>query len=67
MKKYSFMSLVAALLPLSLIAHPGHGETEGFTIIHYLIEPIHATAIVGGVLLAVIYLRWKRKKSTASS
>lgn len=61
------MSLMAALLPLSMIAHPGHGETEGFTIIHYLVEPIHTTAVIGGVLLAVIYLRRQRKKNTASS
>ena len=67
MKKYSFMSMVATLLPLSMIAHPGHGETEGFTIIHYLVEPIHAMAAMGGVLAAVLYLRWQRKKSNAST
>lgn len=61
------MSLVAALLPLSMFAHPGHGEIEGFTIIHYIVEPIHAIAVIGGVLVAAIYLRWQRKKNTASS
>jgi hypothetical protein len=53
-------------MPFTLRAHPGHGETEGFSIIHYLTEPMHAFITIGAVvaLYAVIrYLRSKREKS----
>jgi hypothetical protein len=52
------------LLPFAGMAHPGHGETEGFTIIHYFTEPVHAIVTVGllaGVMFMISYLR--RKKS----
>jgi len=52
------------LLPFTGMAHPGHGETEGYTITHYFTEPVHATVsviLLAGVLFTVSYLR--RKKS----
>lgn len=44
----------------ALFAHPGHGETEGFTITHYFTEPVHAVVTVlavVGVLVLVTALR----------
>lgn len=56
--------LIAAslLVPFISFAHDGHGETGGFTITHYFVEPGHAiytwSFIVAGFVLA-IYLRRK--------
>ncbi len=48
-----------------LFAHPGHGQTEGHSFIHYLIEPMHAM-ILGAVVLMIAfsctYLILKMKK-----
>lgn len=57
--------LIAAsmLVPFASFAHDGHGETSGFTIIHYFTEPSHAiytlSFIAAGLILAK-YLRGKR-------
>ncbi|MFN8244659.1 MAG: hypothetical protein U0X40_11450 [Ferruginibacter sp.] len=56
-----FLSLLATA-PLSLFAHPGHGETDGFTITHYFVEPIHVVALVGVVSLAVITVKALNRK-----
>jgi len=57
--------LIAAslLIPFIGFAHDGHGETSGFTIIHYFVEPSHAiytwSFIAGGLILAK-YLRGRK-------
>ena len=66
MKKINlvFKTIIVMLLPFTGMAHPGHGETEGFTITHYFTEPVHATVsviLLAGVLFTVSVLR--RKKS----
>jgi len=65
MKKLSLLSFFALLLPASLLAHPGHGETGGFSIIHYFVEPIHAITFFSIVIAALVYIRWQRKNSKA--
>lgn len=65
MKRFSFVIFLIALLPFFSYAHEGHGHTSGYTIIHYLIEPVHLIALViiaGGILVYVDHLRIKRKK-----
>jgi cytochrome bd-type quinol oxidase subunit 2 len=62
--KLALKTITVMLLPFTGMAHPGHGETEGFTITHYFTEPVHATVTVillAGILFTVSYLR--RKKS----
>lgn len=57
-------TIIVMLLPFTGIAHPGHGETEGFTITHYFTEPVHATVSV--ILLAAVFFTvtvLRRKKS----
>lgn len=57
--------LIAAslLTPFISFAHPGHGETGDYTIIHYFTEPQHAiltwSFIIGGFVLAK-YLRSRK-------
>jgi putative copper export protein len=44
-------------------AHPGHGSTEGDTLGHYLLEPLHAgaAAVVGACVLLVVW-GWRRAR-----
>ena len=58
MKK--LMLLVTMVFPLILWAHPGHGETEGFTIKHYMVEPEHVLFAL--LALAVVIFFVGRKK-----
>ena len=61
--KSTLMAVIAVTIPFSGIAHPGHGETEGFSIIHYFSEPIHATltaVLLAGVIFAAYKLSAKR-------
>jgi hypothetical protein len=66
MKKiaFSILSFLCILcMPIISVAHPGHGETDGHTIIHYILEPIHAIAAFSGVLLLALgYFAFMRTK-----
>jgi hypothetical protein len=57
--------LVFVINCTSLYAHPGHGHTDGHSLIHYLMEPMHAM-IFGAVVLMIAfsstYLILKMKK-----
>ncbi|MEI8073883.1 MAG: hypothetical protein WCH78_03970 [Bacteroidota bacterium] len=61
MKKI-FASL-ALLLPALTWAHPGHGGTDGYTIIHYFSEPQHAIITLGSLALVTMYIIRERRKS----
>jgi hydrogenase/urease accessory protein HupE len=41
MKKSSLAAVAVLLIPFISLAHEGHGATEGFTITHYFVEPVH--------------------------
>jgi hypothetical protein len=67
MKKLNHILLatLALITPLLTIAHPGHGETEGFSIIHYMVETDHAVVLGALALCAgIYYLYAKSKKQT---
>lgn len=51
------------LLPAITWAHPGHGETEGYTIIHYFTEPQHALVTLGILAITAVYIARERKKN----
>ncbi|MBZ5859339.1 hypothetical protein [Flavihumibacter profundi] len=50
------------LLPIATFAHPGHGETDGYTIIHYFTEPVHVIATLLSVGVIGLSFRVFRKK-----
>lgn len=68
MKSLTVFLLLVALTPLLTYAHPGHGETEGWSIIHYFIEWPHILitwpSIVAVVLLSVIVWRRGQQEKT---
>ena len=51
------IAALCLLVPLYGMAHPGHGETGGYTITHYFLEPMHAILTIGIVVAVVIYVR----------
>lgn len=53
----------ASAVPFIALAHPGHGETEGFSIIHYFTEPMHVIVTVGAVVALYAGYRFFRRKS----
>lgn len=58
MKKiFAAFSTLALFLPVIALAHPGHGETGGFTITHYFLEPVHAVISLGVLALVVFMIK----------
>lgn len=59
------LALTTAALPLFAMAHPGHGEHDGYTIIHYFTEPQHAIITLGVMTAAIVLIvRERRKRRT---
>lgn len=54
---------LALLLPVLIWAHPGHGDTDGYTIIHYFSEPQHAIITLGVLAAVSVYIIRERRKS----
>lgn len=63
-KKFSLPGVLALLLPFSAMAHPGHGDSDGYTIIHYFREPIHAVIplVVFIAIIAWIHMLEQRNR-----
>jgi hypothetical protein len=56
---------ITAFLPLAGLAHPGHGDTGGFTIIHYFTEPEHVLAGLAAIAVVVtVLIRRTAKKES---
>jgi hypothetical protein len=61
MKKIiSSLILFVLCMPLISIAHPGHGETGGYTITHYFTEPVHIVVSVIALIAVIIGVRYLR-------
>ena len=55
--------MLLMMLPLATLAHPGHGDTEGFSIIHYFSEPVHAAvSIIVLAVAGVVFFKLYSKK-----
>lgn len=48
------LALIAASLPGLVMAHPGHGHDDGWSIIHYLFNYEHAIPFAFAVIVAII-------------
>jgi len=66
MLKLFFIALMMSLMPVAVMSHPGHGETEGFTITHYLVEPIHVIVTIGILFFVVVIVKWFKRKRKMS-
>ena len=52
-------ALLLSLLPMLTMAHPGHGDDEGFTIKHYFTQPEHVLFTLAALVLVAIVLSRK--------
>lgn len=52
------ISFPVLCLPAICLAHPGHGESGGYTITHYLTEPVHVITSLIILTVASIYNRY---------
>lgn len=60
------IAFAATLLPFVSFAHHGHGNTEGFTIIHYLLEPAHLIPVmIVSVVACFLYKKSVQRKNKA--
>lgn len=57
MKKLLLLSLLAA--PELVLAHPGHGSSDGISLWHYLSSYEHSIALAGLILLTVLIVRYR--------
>ncbi|HVZ26150.1 MAG TPA: hypothetical protein VG842_08855 [Sediminibacterium sp.] len=56
------LTALLSAVPAIAWAHPGHGVTDGYTIIHYFTEPQHAVFTLGIIGLgAFIMVRELRR------
>ena len=60
MKLKAALTLIA-LLPLSAVAHDGHGSSHAHSLMHYLTEPLHIIPVA--VVVAVAWAVCRRKKA----
>lgn len=49
-------ALLLSILPLITMAHPGHGDDEGFTIKHYFTQPEHIVFTLAALALVAFVL-----------
>ncbi len=63
-KLIAFILTAFSSFPLIASAHPGHGDTDGFTITHYFVEPDHAiiTLAIAGVMTYLLIRRRNTRK-----
>lgn len=62
--KHLYLRLIVTCLFISSTllpsqAHEGHGHTEGYSLLHYLSEPIHLAGVMTIALSAVLLFRWR--------
>lgn len=54
-----FFALLLTMLPFITMAHPGHGDDEGFTIKHYFTQPEHIVFTLAALGLVAFVLSRK--------
>ncbi len=54
MNRWSIIGVVAALTAGPLWAHEGHGQTEGHSVPHYLVEPEHAWLLMAALAFVIV-------------
>ncbi len=61
----ALFTAAAASLPAAAFAHPGHGATQSASVAHYLLEPVHASALAALLTLSAISFVLVRRRALA--
>jgi hypothetical protein len=67
MKKRVILTVLSAILvslasATQVLAHPGHGITEGNSLVHFLTEPVHIISFIAVVAFGAITVLWYRAR-----
>lgn len=65
MKK--MIASLATLTPLLALAHPGHGDTDGYTIIHYFTTPQHVLVTLAAIAVTAVFVAWEKRRKQKES
>jgi hypothetical protein len=65
-KVLSTLSFFILCMPFISSAHPGHGDTDGYTITHYFTEPVHVAIALGSLAAVAVFIRQMRKSKQAN-
>lgn len=59
------ITLLATILMTYSVAsaHPGHGDTDGFTVTHFLTEQAHIAVSMAVLITLSSILAWRYRKS----
>ncbi len=49
--------LSSVLVAAPALAHEGHGHSDGGSLLHYLLEPLHVAAVLGALLVGIFVVR----------
>lgn len=63
--KTRLIAAISIVLAGPAMAHPGHGDGSGYSLHHYLSEPVHAVgiALVVAFLGGLLYFRRTRRSA----
>lgn len=56
---FAFFALL--FFPAAVVGHGGHGTTDSTTLIHWLLEPLHAAPIVLAIVLMAMGVYYSKK------
>ncbi len=48
------LAALLALVPTTVLAHPGHGHTDPASWRHYVTEPVHLAALAATAAVAIV-------------
>ena len=66
MKRSSLAAAAILFFPFLSLAHEGHGVTEGFTITHYFVEPVHLLYTLAFFVMsyfAISYYKTRKRRA----
>jgi hypothetical protein len=53
MARIFLSTVLIGIVASSAMGHPGHGSTQGFSPLHYVLEPEHGSLAAAAVLMTV--------------
>ena len=53
----------ACLIASPVLAHPGHGVTEGDSAGHYLVEPLHIGPVILLIVAGIAMALWLKRRN----
>ncbi len=65
MQRFAYCLTACLFAASPVLAHPGHGVTEGDSAAHYLFEPLHAAPVVLVLMAGLAAGVWLKRRRNA--